>query len=178
MFITHLAISDLLMGLYMMIIAGADSHYRGKYALHAQVWTSSVTCKMAGFLSVLSSEVSVLLVMLISIDRFLSVVFPLKNELHLTLRSAYILVITSWTFSLLLSIIPALPVEYFSEFYGKSSVCLALPLTSDRLAGSGWEYSIVVFICTNFICFMLTFLCYFVIYISVRRSHLRIKSLG
>nr|XP_054759563.1 uncharacterized protein LOC129265611 [Lytechinus pictus] len=176
LFITHLALSDLLMGLYMIVIAGADSHYRGNYALHAEIWTSSFTCKMAGFLSVLSSEVSVLLVMLISIDRFLSVVFPLKNELHLTLRSAYIMVIASWTFSLLLSLIPALPVEYFGEFYGKSSVCLALPLTSDRLPG--WEYSIVVFICTNFICFILTFLCYFVIYISVRKSHMRIKSLG
>ncbi|XP_072171884.1 G-protein coupled receptor GRL101-like [Diadema setosum] len=174
--IANLAVSDLVMGIYMIIIASADVIYRGNYAHHAEEWTGSVVCKMAGFLSVLSSEVSVLLVMLISIDRFLSVVFPFKIEIHLNRISARILVAASWLFSLVLSVVPALPVPYFRGFYGVSSVCLALPLTKERV--SGWEYSIAVFICTNFICFLLTFLCYLTIYISVRRSHRRIVDMG
>ncbi|XP_071504203.1 G-protein coupled receptor GRL101-like [Diadema antillarum] len=174
--IANLAISDLVMGFYMLIIASADACYRGNYAHHAEEWTSSKTCQMAGFLSVLSSEVSVLLVMLISIDRYLSVVFPFKTKLHLNATSARILVAASWFFSLILSLVPALPLPYFRGFYGVSSVCLGLPLTKDRVAG--WEYSIAVFICTNFVCFLLTFLCYFVIYISVRRSHKRVMDLG
>ncbi|XP_071493891.1 G-protein coupled receptor GRL101-like [Diadema antillarum] len=176
MFITNLALSDLFMGMYMITIAAADSFYRGRYAQHAEEWTNSIICKAAGLLSVLSSEASVLLVMLISVDRFLSVVFPFETRLHLKATSARILTISAWSFSLLLSLVPALPVPYFDGFYGKSSVCLALPLTSNRAAG--WEYSIAVFIGTNFICFMLTFFCYFAIYISVRRSHRRVKDMG
>ncbi|XP_030850188.1 G-protein coupled receptor GRL101-like [Strongylocentrotus purpuratus] len=34
-FITNLAVSDFMMGLYMITIASADIYYRGNYALHA-----------------------------------------------------------------------------------------------------------------------------------------------
>ncbi|XP_072173250.1 G-protein coupled receptor GRL101-like [Diadema setosum] len=174
--ISNLALADLLMGLYMIIIAIADVHFRGRYAQHAEEWTNSAICKISGFTSVLSSEASVFLLMLISIDRFLSVVFPFKTELHLKATPARLLVCAVWLMSLFLSLIPALPVPYFEGFYGKSSVCLALPLTNER--GPGWEYSLIVFIATNFVCFMITFVCYFSIFVNVRKSHRRIVSLG
>ncbi|XP_072021058.1 uncharacterized protein [Amphiura filiformis] len=55
----HLAVADSFMGVYMMIIASADVYYRDKYAFFAEDWQTSVVCKMAGLLSVLSSEASV-----------------------------------------------------------------------------------------------------------------------
>ena len=57
--VLNLALADGLMGVYMLIIASADMYYRGVYILYAEDWQQSIICKVAGFLSVLSSETSV-----------------------------------------------------------------------------------------------------------------------
>ena len=48
------------MGIYLLVIAGVDLQFRGEYAAHEQAWRSSVLCQLAGFMSTLSSELSVL----------------------------------------------------------------------------------------------------------------------
>ncbi|KAH9496636.1 hypothetical protein Btru_009899 [Bulinus truncatus] len=53
--ITNLAIGDFLMGLYMLIIAVADSLYRGVYVAYADIWKQSGFCQFAGFVSTFSS---------------------------------------------------------------------------------------------------------------------------
>ena len=57
-FVTHLCMSDFLMGVYLVMIGAADRIYLNSYLWEDKAWKNSVTCKMAGFLSLLSSEVS------------------------------------------------------------------------------------------------------------------------
>lgn len=57
--ITNLALGDLLMGTYLLLIALVDCHYRGVYFIHDSAWRSSKLCAFAGFLSTFSSELSV-----------------------------------------------------------------------------------------------------------------------
>ncbi|XP_064630867.1 G-protein coupled receptor GRL101-like [Lineus longissimus] len=78
--ITSLAVSDLLMGVYLYIIAAADTTFRGYYIEVDWTWWEVIGCKIAGVLSVLSSEVSVFTLTIISVDRFLVVVFPFSWE--------------------------------------------------------------------------------------------------
>lgn len=169
--ISNLAVSDLMMGVYMMIIASTDETYRGQYYLHSKTWRSGLLCSTAGFLSMLSSEVSVFLVMIISLDRLFCVVFPFRQSLHLTPKKSLIVIVATWIFSFLLSLVPLLVPSYVGHFYGQSSVCLALPLTSDTPAG--WEYSVFIFLGINFFSFAVTLACYVAIFAEVYRSSAR-----
>ncbi|XP_030845461.1 G-protein coupled receptor GRL101-like [Strongylocentrotus purpuratus] len=169
--ISNLAVSDLMMGVYMMIIASTDEFYRGQYYLHSEYWRGGLLCSAAGFISMLSSEVSVFLVMIISLDRLFCVVFPFRQSLHLTPRKSLIVIVATWIFSFLLSLVPLLVPSYVGHFYGQSSVCLALPLTSDTLPG--WEYSVFIFLGINFFSFAVTLACYVAIFAEVYRSSAR-----
>ncbi len=56
--VINLGMSDFLMGVYMLIVASVDVHYRGTYIIHADDWRSSALCTLAGILAMLGSEVS------------------------------------------------------------------------------------------------------------------------
>lgn len=58
--IINMAVGDLLMGVYLLVIASVDFQFRGVYAAYEQAWRSSLLCQMAGFTSTLSSELSVI----------------------------------------------------------------------------------------------------------------------
>ncbi|XP_063962020.1 uncharacterized protein LOC129270546 [Lytechinus pictus] len=165
--IFNLAISDCLMGVYMLIIASADAHYRHVYVFHAEKWKASGMCKLAGILASLSSEVSVLILTTITIDRFLCITFPFSQK-HLGRKSARITAAAIWVVCLIYSVIPAIPFPYFGDrYYGRSGVCLALPLTNVK--PPGWKYAMsAIFI--NFIAMVAITVCYTVIYVIAKRS--------
>ena len=60
------------------------------------------------------------------------------------------------------------PGYFRDEFYGRSSVCLALPLTTER--PSGWEYSVALFLGLNLFAEATIIVCYTGIYVLVRSS--------
>ena len=170
--ILNLAISDSLMGTYMLIIAITDVYYRDVYVYYADAWKNGFMCGAAGFLSVLSSEASLYTLTVISVDRFICIVFPFSQK-RLRRKSVRVVNALGWVLACLLSLIPALPfLSYFGEgFYGRSSVCLALPLTQERTPG--WEYSVALFIALNFTSFLVILLCYVCIYVVAKRSSAR-----
>ena len=179
----HLAVADSLMGVYMLIIASADVYYRDIYAYYAEEWQTSGTCKLAGLLSVLSSEASVFFMTAISVDRFIGVVFPF-SQMKLRPKSAKIAAGMIWLVAFIVSLLPLMVQSYFANaFYGRSSVCLALPLTSERPAG--WEYSIAIFLGVNLTAFVIMLICYGVMYVTVqssanmagRRNEVRLKEI-
>ena len=85
--ITNLALGDFLMGVYMLIIASVDLYYRGRYIIYAKFWKQSVLCKFAGFVSTFSSELSVFTLTVITIDRFICIIFPFRVK-RLGMREA------------------------------------------------------------------------------------------
>ena len=173
MFVTNLAVSDFLMGTYLIIIASADMHYRGEYSSNDETWRNSVLCQIAGLLASLSSEASVIFIGLITVDRILVIKFPF-GDIRITETPAIVLTMISWIFSIIISIIPLLFTSYFKgQFYSKSGVCLALPLTRDR--PPGWMYSVSLFIGFNFIAIVLVIFGQWLIYHEIVASK---KSLG
>ena len=84
---------------------------------------------MAGALSVLSSEVSVLMLTVITADRLLSIVFAFRCS-RLTLRGTYIICAVVWLCGTVIAVVPAFDTPYFFNeerrygFYGKD--CSAL----------------------------------------------------
>ena len=106
--ILSLGCADFLMGIYLVIIASVDEHYRfyltllfifddnsietqfrGRYIENSDIWKNSILCQFCGFLSTVSSEVSVATLVFITVDRFISISFPFsmkKYSMSLTYR--------------------------------------------------------------------------------------------
>ena len=172
--ILHLAAADLLMGVYMIMIASADMYYRDVYILHADKWQSGGLCKLAGLLATLSCELSLFILAVISVDRFWCITFGVKGYRRLQYEHSRIVTIIAWIIALILSIIPVVGLNYFGDdFYGRSSVCLALPLTSDH--PPGWEYSVFLFLGVNLCSFVVICFCYLNIYCTVNRTSKRMR---
>ncbi|XP_041483319.1 relaxin receptor 2-like [Lytechinus variegatus] len=199
LFITNLAIADFLMGVYMVMISSADVYYGEYFFLVAEQWRSSIACKIAGFIAVLSSESSVFILAIITIDRVLCVVFPF-GKLKFRSTSARVGVALIWASAFVVSVVPLLVSSYVSGFYGLSDVCVGLPLNvesqengelvfnhtsrvwefvkSDATERPSWLYSIALFLGVNFLIFILILISYVVIFASVRKSAHSVASKG
>ncbi len=133
--ITNLGISDFLMGLYMLIIGGVDLYYHGVFIEFSDQWRESWLCKLAGFLATFSSEGSVMFLGALTIDRFINILFPFSDA-KISKSGSKIISIVIWILSFLMSVAPFLPAEYFgNNYYGRSGVCMALPITNEKPAG-------------------------------------------
>lgn len=173
-FISCLCISDFIMGIYLLMIATADVMFRGNYVWNDLSWRYGKTCKVAGILSTFSSECSVMFLFMITIDRFCAIKYPFGQIRFDRKLSGFI---SSGLFiaSIFIAIAPLLPGSYFDgEFYSRSAVCLAMPLTRDR--PKGWEYSFGIFIVFNFVLFIVIAAFQLVIYREVKSTSQRIRS--
>ena len=177
--LTNLAVADLLMGVYLLIIAAKDRAWQGEYFKHDIEWRSGRTCEFTGGLSMLSSEVSVLMLTLITTDRLICIVFPFRIK-RIGLKLAYVIVTAIWVFGIVVSIIPILAIDYFYDskrqvgFYGKSAVCLPLQLSAEKQAG--WEYAVAIFIALNFASFLYIVVVYVAMFITVKQMSRRVRS--
>ncbi|XP_031569113.1 G-protein coupled receptor GRL101-like isoform X2 [Actinia tenebrosa] len=176
--LTNLAVSDLLMGIYLIIIAVHDSMWQDKYFTHDYEWRISITCQLAGALSMLSSEASVLILTTITADRFNSIVFHIKAR-PFNMKSARIVCAAIWVLSLLMSLAPFSFDLFYGDdrrifFYGRSSVCLPLQLSSAR--PTGWEYAVFVYIAFNGFAFLFILLAYIAIFFKVKTSSKQVRS--
>ena len=177
--LTNLAISDLLMGVYLLIIAIKDVQWQGEYFKHDITWRSGLTCAFTGVLSMASSEVSVLMLTVITTDRLICIVFPFKIR-RMNRKFAYVIVGGVWIFGTMMSIIPTFGFDYFFDkrrnvgFYGKSAVCLPLQLSTERQAG--WEYAVGIFIVLNFVSFIYILIAYVVMFFTVKGVSKQVRS--
>ena len=168
LFVTNLSVSDCLMGFYLLIIAVADTYFRNIYIFHDEDWRFSVWCKLAGILSAVSNESSMLFVGLITLDRIILMKYPL-GEVRLTIKHARILIVLVWSIALVLAVVPVVLYPVFEgKFYSLSGVCFALPITRARLPGHA--YSVVIFIGFNSVLYALIALGQWYIYREVKIS--------
>ena len=170
--LTNLAVADFLMGLYLLIIAIKDTQWQGEYFKHDFTWRTGQLCQFAGVLSMVSSEVSVAMLTIITADRLVCIVFPFRFR-RLSLRRVYLLCATVWLLGIVISTVPLIGMGYFVDditgfdFYGRSAVCLPLQLSSDRPAG--WEYSVSFFIAFNLVAFIFMLIAYIAMFVTAKR---------
>ena len=201
--ISNLSVSDMIMGIYMIIVASADLYYKDYFP--SELWRHSVTCKIAGTLSILSSEASVLFVTLISLDRFMGIRYTFSTY-RLGPKSCLVLAGILWVIATVLSVTSTIISGIKPDLYDVSEVCTGLPLSrrnvyekrskqyildiwnpKTRGAGvtinttydvvikdaPGMYYGIAVFTVLNSICFLTVFLCYAGLFITVIKTSKR-----
>ena len=145
-FMGQLCVSHFLTGCCLAVVAVADLLYRGRYALEDTHWRKSAACQAAGFLALLSSEVSAFSVFLITADRVSAVFSPRSG---FTRRSACCACVSVWLGCALLAAVPLLPELAHWRLYGRTGLCLPLPLGSDLHAAPGDSYVLGVVVVLN-----------------------------
>jgi hypothetical protein len=167
MFVSSLCVSDFLMGVYIGIIGIADVTFQGRYARYEQTWLHSAACKAAGFLSLLSCEVSSLIILLITLDRFLVLRFPF-SRVRFGKTTAATACLVTWLLGFLLAAVPLLPVTSHWQFYSQTGICIPLPVTRQEYEGR--YYATGVLIIFNFVLFLLIAVGQTFIYWSVQKN--------
>ena len=168
-FVTHLCMSDFMMGAYLVVIGAADRIYMNTYLWEDTDWKNSVTCQVAGFLSLLSSETSAAIICLVTVDRFLVVRFPL-SRVRFQWRSAQMACLVLWTMGTVLAAVPLLPATSSWHFYSQTGICIPLPVTRQDFPGH--DYAFAVMIILNFVLFLLIAVGQLVVYMAVRSQSL------
>jgi len=83
---------DLLSGLYLLIVATADSYYRGKYVDFAKIWRTSVACRAASGLLWFGMQMSTSILFMLSLVRMYSFWKPFSSSI-VTLKRFWITLI-------------------------------------------------------------------------------------
>ena len=129
--IGNLAVSDLLMGIYMIIVASADVYFANYFPINSETWRKSNLCGGAGAIAIVSSETSVIFITLISIDRFVGIRYPYTFH-KLRVKSTCLTVLVTWIFTLLLGIVASALAGVNADFYDNSHVCIGLPFVQTQ----------------------------------------------
>ena len=193
--ITNLSISDFFMGVYLVILLSTDLYYTDYFPTYSETWRKSVLCRIAGSLSVLSSEASAFFITLLTLDRFIGVKYTFSTFRFGT-KSVRLLVILSWLVALIISICSFVLSQNDSDIYAVSEVCVGLPISRKPMHAlnetlrrpSSWSvpetfseqvytgskaamfFSIGIFTGLNLICFCVVGYCYLAIFIYVRQT--------
>ena len=150
-FVTNLGVSDLLMGVYLMLIAVAERLFYGEYILHDFTWRNGSVCQAAGVLVTMTSLTSLLFISLITVERYLAVKYPF-GEVRLSVRTVNVAVTAVWLFGLSVALLPLLPWTRHWEIFSSNGMCVALPLSSERRPGQ-W-YGATLFVGVDLIFFV------------------------
>ncbi|XP_046368905.1 relaxin receptor 2-like [Haliotis rufescens] len=173
-FIKNLSLADMLMGIYLLIIGSRDKMYRGVYMFHDEDWRNSWECNVSGILSTVSSEMSVMTLTLITMDRYMSIMYPLSFRKR-GLKVAYLAMGSLWTLAILMGVIPVLGLDYFGKsFYSDNAVCIPLHLHDPHV--KGWEYSAILILGVNSVSFAFISYAYAAMFLSIQRTAVPLRT--
>ena len=167
------------MGVYMLIIAYQNTIWQGEYFKHDISWRASKLCNFAGVVSTISSEVSVLTLTVVTIDRLICIVFAFRFR-RMSFKVAVVSMIFVCLLGLAISITPLLHNDYFHDFdrnvhfYGRSALCLPFHLSAEKIPG--WEYSASIFLGLNGISFIFIVVAYIFMYRAVTKASNAVQS--
>ena len=102
--VLNLATADLLMGIYLTAVA---FEIRRKVN-QSQFFSNPVICNVLGVLNALSAQVSITVLLIISIYRLVGVVYPYRNQ-HV--KVVVSLLTITWVLWLIIAILPLMPLD-------------------------------------------------------------------
>uniref|UniRef100_A0A8C5QG71 Relaxin family peptide receptor 2 n=1 Tax=Leptobrachium leishanense TaxID=445787 RepID=A0A8C5QG71_9ANUR len=176
MSIKILCCADCLMGIYLFFIGVFDVKYRGQYKKYALLWMESLQCRSLGFLAMLSTEVSVLLLTYLTMEKYLAIVFPFSN-IRPGKRQTLIILLSIWVAGFMIAVIPFWNEDFFGNYYGKNGVCFPLyPDQTEEIGGKG--YSLGIFLGVNLVAFIIIVFSYVSMFCSIQKTALQSSDVG
>ncbi|CAB4001301.1 probable glyco hormone G- coupled receptor [Paramuricea clavata] len=124
--VTNLALADLSMGVYLLSLVIESVITSGEYYKHVERFQFGLSCNVLGFLAMFSSELSVFSLTMITVERYLTIVYAMYPRYRLTMRTAIICMIIGWIVAITVAVLPIRGVGS----YGKVAICL--PFDTDN----------------------------------------------
>merc|ERR1719340_207071 len=149
------------MGLYLGFLAIVDASTLGEFRKYAIHWQFSPGCQVAGFFGVLSSELSVFTLAVITLERNNAITHAMHLNKRLSLKHAAYIMGAGWTFSILMAALPLFGVSDYRKF----AVCL--PFETDDAVSKGFVIFLMVI---NGVAFFILMGCYLKMYCAIRGS--------
>ncbi|KAJ8280142.1 hypothetical protein GJAV_G00051000 [Gymnothorax javanicus] len=163
-----LCCADGLMGVYLFFVGVFDVKFRGEYNRNAQMWMDSLECRTLGFLAMLSSEVSVLLLTYLTLEKFLVIVFPF-SQLRPGKRQTITVLASVWLLGFFIAAVPLLDEDRFGNYYGRNGVCF--PLHSEQVEKpTARGYTTGIFLGLNLVAFLVIVLSYSSMFYSIYKT--------
>ncbi|XP_034668391.1 leucine-rich repeat-containing G-protein coupled receptor 4 [Drosophila subobscura] len=160
--VCNLAAADFFMGIYLGILAIVDAATLGEFRMFAIPWQMSLLCQLAGFLAVLSSELSVYTLAVITLERNYAITHAIHLNKRLSLRQAGYIMSVGWVFALIMALLPLLGVSDYRKF----AVCLPFETTTG-VASLTYVISLMII---NGCAFLTLMGCYLKMYWAIRGS--------
>ena len=152
-YIINMAISDLMMGLYVLVLAIVHISFSGRYASVTWSWRSSVMCKILAVLSTVASEVSLMSLAMLTYLQLTTIKHVYGTKRHVKLFVS-LSILSAWLIAVALSTIPVLDLQYFGRtFLSGSGTCLLYPLASGNQMAK--EYAVTFWIIINLLMLVL-----------------------
>ena len=165
--VANLALSDFLLSVYLLIIAVAGTVFYGTYNRSLTSWLKSWPCYFACLIGASASLMSVLMMLLISIDRYICIVYPFSNR-KLTAAKARIIAGCFWVLSLSFVAVPVITSigqDGNRRLYHYTSVCMP-----SNIIDKDYRAWIIAFTVITMLAWLITFSLYIVMFISIRQS--------
>lgn len=129
--------------------------------MYAIPWQMSAGCQLAGFLGVLSSELSVYTLAVITLERNYAITHAMHLNKRLSLKHAGYIMVCGWTFAIVMAILPLFSVSDYRKF----AVCL--PFETKDAASLTY---VVFLMFINGVAFLILMGCYLKMYCAIRGS--------
>lgn len=129
--------------------------------MYAIPWQMSPGCQLAGFLGVLSSELSVYTLAVITLERNYAITHAMHLNKRLSLRHAGYIMICGWSFAIVMAVLPLFSVSDYRKF----AVCL--PFEIKDVASLTY---VVFLMFINGVAFVILMGCYLKMYCAIRGS--------
>ncbi|OCT96973.1 relaxin receptor 1 [Xenopus laevis] len=168
MSIMSLCCADCLMGIYLFVIGYYDLKYRGEYNENAQAWMDSTQCRLVGALAILSTEVSVLLLTYLTLEKYICIVYPFRCLKPGKWRTITTLILI-WIIGFVIAFVPLSNQTFFQNYYGTNGVCF--PLHSEQPESTAAQiYSVIIFLGVNLAAFIIIVFSYSSMFYSIHRT--------
>jgi hypothetical protein len=108
-----MAASDIMLPIFVIprhVLAVFEKGPYGLHVWHVSGFIGELLCKLIPFIGDVSNSVSILTLVLISLDRYFAIVWPLSYKLHITPSRCNVLIAATWIISL------AIHAPYFYSF--------------------------------------------------------------
>uniref|UniRef100_A0A182P438 G-protein coupled receptors family 1 profile domain-containing protein n=1 Tax=Anopheles epiroticus TaxID=199890 RepID=A0A182P438_9DIPT len=159
--ICNLAFADLCMGLYLLLIASIDAHSMGEYFNYAFDWQYGVGCKVAGFLTVFASHLSIFTLTIVTLERWFAITHAIYLNRRIKLSAAMYIMVIGWVYAITMAAMPLFGISNYSS----TSICL--PMEARDSLDIAYLLTVLV---VNGCGFVVIVVCYAQIYLSLGKE--------
>ena len=173
--IVSLTIADLMMGLYLLAITVVDLSYTSIFYKIVSEWTSNVPCMLFGLINFISSEVSLVILSILSLARMISIdkiggMALMKSRIHMACIAAWLVILIS-------GILYAVYI-FTHNMKLRNNMCIILGISDQRFVTYFERMFQIVFICINMLLVLTMTLCMLDIFRTVTKYNRTVEKLS